>query len=83
MGNKYKLLAAVLFTAGVICLGFFAGRIFVHEDDPMKLTDADIGSMKTFRMSDLLDGDDNNYLIDIDPGEEEVVFRGIIFRYMI
>ena len=77
-----KLISApilLLLAAGVICLGFFAGRIFTREDDAMQLSDADIGRTMTFRISDeAIDGNDTNYLLDIDPDEETNLMLRVI-----
>lgn len=69
----------LLLAAGAICLGLFAGRIFSKEDDAMQLSDADIGRTVTLRMTDeAIDGDDTNYLLDIDPDAEENMMLRVI-----
>ena len=85
MTGRNKLISALillLLAAGTICLGIFANRLFATEDDALQLSDADIGSTKTFRMTDeAVDGDDTNYLLDFNPDAEDVTMLRVIIPF--
>ena len=70
----------LLLAAGMIVLGILTARLLAREDDPMQLSDADIGRTMTFRMTDeAVDGDETNYLLDINPdAEENLMLRTIV-----
>ena len=69
----------LLLAAGVGCFGFFADRLFAHVDDALQLSDADIGTAKTFRMTDeAIDGDETSYLLDFNADEEDVTMLRVI-----